>query len=328
MRITAPPLPLSRFPRLRTHDFDEASALYGRLAVPVAVQKSSKQPFAWQSNGTNVGPVALSANAYGGGFSARSREGSELFVLSIPLGAAEAEGRCGEETTTLAAGKSGFMTSPGQSTTVALQDGYRGVHLTVSKSDMESALSTLTGSAPRGGLIFQQRIVLDAPRAAPFLRLLQFVLSEAEHEDSALSLALAAGRLGEALLFHLLDAQPHNQTQGLAMRSRPAEPSYVRRAAEYLDAQLALPVTMSDLVRLTGVGARSLQVGFRKHRGCTPMEFLRQRRLVRARELLLATSSMTVTQIALASGFEHLGRFSAQYRAQFGESPSQTRARR
>jgi len=37
-----------------------------------------------------------------------------------------------------------------------------------------------------------------------------------------------------------------------------------------------------------------------------------------------ARGAAGVTKVALDCGFSHLGRFAAQYRAQFGELPSQT----
>ncbi len=43
-------------------------------------------------------------------------------------------------------------------------------------------------------------------------------------------------------------------------------------------------------------------------------------------ELLLAPEGTTVTEVALRWGFYHLGRFAQEYRALFGQSPSQTRA--
>jgi transcriptional regulator GlxA family with amidase domain len=57
------------------------------------------------------------------------------------------------------------------------------------------------------------------------------------------------------------------------------------------------------------------------------MEFLRSRRLELARTRLLSSPESTVTEIALDCGFGHLGRFSIQYRAHFGEGPLQTRSR-
>jgi transcriptional regulator GlxA family with amidase domain len=82
---------------------------------------------------------------------------------------------------------------------------------------------------------------------------------------------------------------------------------------------------MAELSALTGVSVRSIQEGFQKHRGHPPLVFLRLLRLAKARELL-SRGDCSVTGAALACGFEHLGRFSVQYRAYFGESPSRTLA--
>ena len=119
----------------------------------------------------------------------------------------------------------------------------------------------------------------------------------------------------------------HNHSARLVASSRPAEPRYVRRAAEYLAAHAARPIRMSDLAAVTGVAVRTLQTGFVKHRGCSPMAFLRDRRLALARTQLLGRPDSSITQIAIACGFAHLGRFSAMYRARCSQTPSATRKR-
>jgi transcriptional regulator GlxA family with amidase domain len=101
----------------------------------------------------------------------------------------------------------------------------------------------------------------------------------------------------------------------------------VREVAEYLDAHAEEPVSVADLAAMTGVSVRSIHAGFRRHRGCSPMEFLRERRLALARTRLLSSPESTVARVALDCGFEHLGRFSGQYRARFGEGPADTRRR-
>jgi AraC family ethanolamine operon transcriptional activator len=59
------------------------------------------------------------------------------------------------------------------------------------------------------------------------------------------------------------------------------------------------------------------------------MEFIRRMRLHAVRRDLLAAQpgGATVTQIAMTFGFYQLGRFSAEYRALFGELPSATLTR-
>jgi transcriptional regulator GlxA family with amidase domain len=61
------------------------------------------------------------------------------------------------------------------------------------------------------------------------------------------------------------------------------------------------------------------------------MEFLRELRLDRVREELKATArgaDAGVREVAQKYGFLHLGHFAAQYRARFGERPSETRETR
>jgi hypothetical protein len=47
-------------------------------------------------------------------------------------------------------------------------------------------------------------------------------------------------------------------------------------------------------------------------------------RLDEARRQLVADSAVTVTSVAMGLGFNHMGRFSRDYRRRFGESPSRT----
>jgi AraC-like DNA-binding protein len=57
------------------------------------------------------------------------------------------------------------------------------------------------------------------------------------------------------------------------------------------------------------------------------MEYLRNRRLDRAREELLdavPVDGVTVTEVAYRWGFRHLSNFAVLYRQRWGESPSET----
>jgi transcriptional regulator GlxA family with amidase domain len=85
-------------------------------------------------------------------------------------------------------------------------------------------------------------------------------------------------------------------------------------------------LTLADIAAHAGVSARSLQNGFQSFRGMTPMAFLRWVRLQSAHRALLAVdpAAATVTEIALACGFGHMGEFSTLYRRTYGETPKQT----
>ena len=72
------------------------------------------------------------------------------------------------------------------------------------------------------------------------------------------------------------------------------------------------------------MSVRALHYAFRQNRARTPGEFVRERRLDRARDLLADAASRTVTEVAMDCGFNPMGDFSAAYRRRFGETPSQT----
>lgn len=106
-------------------------------------------------------------------------------------------------------------------------------------------------------------------------------------------------------------------------------PGLIRRAERFIADNAARPITVSDVAAHLGISLRSLQAGFRQWRSTTPNVFLRQARLQLVRDGLLRSNvELNVTTLALRYGFSHLGRFSAYYRATFGEMPSETLRRR
>ncbi len=80
-------------------------------------------------------------------------------------------------------------------------------------------------------------------------------------------------------------------------------------------------------VAVTGCSARSIYRAFQKHRGYSPLELSKHRRLEKAHRLLIANGAkQSVAVIADICGFGDLSHFSRDYRQTFGESPSRTRA--
>jgi AraC-like DNA-binding protein len=106
--------------------------------------------------------------------------------------------------------------------------------------------------------------------------------------------------------------------------------SHLKRAEEYICANLKNPVTRDTLAEVSGKSIRSLSRGFQQRHGMGPMTFLRHRRLEAAYLDLLGAEpdSSTVTQVAINYGFSHFGKFAIEYKAAFGESPSVSLAKK
>lgn len=99
----------------------------------------------------------------------------------------------------------------------------------------------------------------------------------------------------------------------------------VARVEEWIDAHPGEAIRVDDLAQVASSSVRALENAFKRFRGCTPMEAVLRRRLVRARRVLqTAAPGTTVTSVATEHGFFHLGRFAVRYREAFGEPPSAT----
>ncbi|WMS41323.1 AraC family transcriptional regulator [Acuticoccus sp. MNP-M23] len=149
------------------------------------------------------------------------------------------------------------------------------------------------------------RAVLSDPRSAP--------AGQRARDNSAALLA--------DLFAELVDSVAGAKTTA---RSTPGI-EYVRRIEELMREHHGDPLTVSELAGAVGLGKRSLQLAFKRHRDTTPRAALRRIRLDEARQRFAAADpDESVTSIALDTGFTHLGRFAVEYRSAFGESPSDT----
>ena len=139
-------------------------------------------------------------------------------------------------------------------------------------------------------------------------------------------------RLEESAMLFLLAHQPSGLSPFVAVPgglmgataealSQRADP--LDRLQAYIAQRLCAPVSLLDLSRAAGIGVRSLHSPCCERLHAPPMTVLRQARLDAVRRQL-QRGGLNVTEVAQAHGFEHLGRFSAYYRARFGELPSKT----
>jgi len=74
------------------------------------------------------------------------------------------------------------------------------------------------------------------------------------------------------------------------------------------------------IARHLGISARQLQRIFKARLNCSPMVWLREQRLQRAREML--SSSCSVKRVAYSLGFRQVSQFCRDFKARFGHRPS------
>ncbi len=87
-------------------------------------------------------------------------------------------------------------------------------------------------------------------------------------------------------------------------------------------------LTIEQLCNLVGCSSRTLHLGFKERYGSSPGHYARMVALNAVRRQLRNLSQhRTLTDVAMDLGFNHLGRFSQQYKELFAELPSVTVAK-
>ena len=101
----------------------------------------------------------------------------------------------------------------------------------------------------------------------------------------------------------------------------------MRDLIEFIDRHYAKPLTVASLAQRARLSPFHFIRVFRATTGITPHQYVRDRRLDRAKHLL-ETTGMPVTEVCLAVGFRSLGSFSSLFRRATGQSPIAFRASR
>ncbi|BAL25329.1 helix-turn-helix domain-containing protein [Azoarcus sp. KH32C] len=175
--------------------------------------------------------------------------------------------------------------------------------------------------------IGKQRVIDATPEQAANLRgFLLTVLTSLEATPGLLRHHQMRKGLEQAIFGSLIAAiTPADESARNTPHSR-ARQLIVGRAREYMSTHIDEPITVADLCTELQVSRRTLQYSFQDILNLNPVSFLRAMRLNGVRRELKRANPGTnhVADIAARWGFWHLSHFAADYKAMFGELPSDT----
>jgi len=199
----------------------------------------------------------------------------------------------------------------------------------ITERAVDEQLGALLGEVPARPVEFARAMELSTGFGGQFARYVLAAANDFEHTNSIGTCPITTASFEQFIVCELLLHHPHNYSEALMRLERTIASRDVKRAIDYMHANLDTPVTIAGISLTAGVAGRTLFKHFRDARGVSPMQYLRSLRFEKARqELLNAEAGMSVTEIATRWGFGHLGRFAVEYRKRFGESPSETLWRR
>lgn len=316
-------LPFANHPLVRADGTDNALREFERLYRPAKLDFSSKTDLRWHANGLSIGRMLIIAGHLDGSVTLTAEPVGNALHLLLPR-SSSGWIRCQNRDIRLGPGI-GAIAMPFADQTLHLDDGYEAFTLAIEQSFVAETLAALSGINSAKPIEFDAVFDTTQDYDAELMRLIDFILVTLTRDPSPLAHPLILNNLQNAFVSALVLLHPHNHRSLLEANVPTASARAVERVEAYLDTHANRPITTAELHDIAGMSLRSIQSGFKAKRGCSPMAFLRERRLLMAKERFdTAQPNTQVTEVALSCGFSHLGRFSRDYAKRFGEKPSET----
>ena len=192
----------------------------------------------------------------------------------------------------------------------------------ISNADMAKQLTLILGYAPKSRIFFDERIS-EQWQINSIQRLVETILDFSE--KSPILVKKVADSLKESLIGFFLCNFRNNYTLSILgpERSITLTPHLINRAAEFMASSVDPHLTVCEVATHAGLSVRSLQMGFKKFKNTTPIVFLREQRLEKARRMLnMEDNSLTPKEIAYACGFTNYQSFCKYYSLKYFIHPS------
>lgn len=132
-----------------------------------------------------------------------------------------------------------------------------------------------------------------------------------------------ANLVADQLLYTNIRVLQHSARVQVAERIGMRHPKLSEILA-LMETNLEEPIRPSDLAKTVNISTRQLERLFRRYLSSTPKKYYMDMRLQRAQHLLLQTR-LSVTEVAVACGFNSGSHFSRLFRQRYGMSPHKLR---
>ena len=286
---------------------------------------NSQQRFSLTQRVGQLGPLTVLDLAFGTDTWIRCLDERPYYMISVPV-AGQIEVLHRDSSITVGPGRAALCVPEGELVVPRWAGGGRTIALRIDRNFVEDALSDAVGRQMTSQIAFRPSLPTSRGAARSWVQMVLMLNHELFKVDNALCQPLVAGPFIDSLVHALLLASDHPYRGILEAEAKHAAPQTIRTAVEIIEAEPHLPLRVSSLAARSHVSARTLQQGFQRHMGVSPMSYLRQVRLRRAHQDLLQSdpSLETVESIALRWGFTNPGRFAAAHAARYGENPAQT----
>ncbi|NHT77813.1 helix-turn-helix transcriptional regulator [Rhizobiaceae bacterium CRRU44] len=303
---------------LQTHDRQQIDHLNDLTFLSVAFKPLRKEPFYLDAKGVHGGAITQWTTDAPFGFVSSPKVALDKVTIRFVANGGIIRRNSFAE----------YLGTPGKAMFVAFEEmvteeasaGFQAFAGTIDRSALMSGHVALEGSDEFAFPCFQPVVDISGAAMRAFRHNFYLVYERlnAGVDEHDLSFPL----LQEMIIYQFLAAWPRSSP--LDEGNVVLRPSWqVRRALDYIDANLQRKITLAEIAVAAGIGVRSLQASFRKELGKTPIQWITERRLAGVHKELIDPPHIeaSIAEVARRWGFTHLGDFSRKYRERYGDTP-------
>jgi AraC family ethanolamine operon transcriptional activator len=219
-----------------------------------------------------------------------------------------------------------FTFGPGAEFSVQSPKEFDVVGIAIKEEDYQQAVSSLAGAGSTRLSLADSAVLCCRVGLAELRAFLDSLFDVLDENPAVLSHSTVQKTVYSALMGHLFDSIQTASDAPAPLATYQARKAIVDAARNHVLANPHDAVTIAELCEVLNTSRRTIQYCFQEVLNTNPVKYLRAIRLNSVRrELRQANPATTQVQdIAARWGFWHMSHFASDYRAMFGELPSDT----
>ncbi|QKQ69424.1 AraC family transcriptional regulator [Acinetobacter sp. 10FS3-1] len=225
--------------------------------------------------------------------------------------------------------KTGLIISNAQLQDLTIDKNCKKLQVVIPERSLHLVLADILKQPVEKSVIFSPRMHFDSQQLTTlwWKNIQDFLNSKSQYINSH-GLSLLAEDYENFIIKTLLLFQENNYSEQLRQVSNQQQPAYIQKVHKFIITHACEEISVDTLQQLAGVSKSKLYEEFQTYYGTSPLAYLKKYRLQQIYKSLCTPSvdkRISISQLAFKWGFNHLSRFSQDYREEFGEKPSDTK---
>jgi len=208
-----------------------------------------------------------------------------------------------------------LITGPGEPSRTVFTKTFDCVRIYLSQSFLAECFTEIYGHPPSGPIeLFDPHFMAD-----PIVFQLASLLAQVDDDGGPAGPTFVDG-VSIALAARLLTLNSMKGGVLVSNRSTPLPKWRLKRAVDYIEANLTRPIYLGELGNVVGLTRMHFAAQFRAATGCSPHNYILRRKVAYSQRLLL-DAQLSIAAVAVQMGFSSQAHFTVVFKRIVGKTP-------